>query len=79
MAFLCTFSGLLAAGVIWMALFVEFGDAASPTLKSLAVWLSPMEISGWCFYLALSFVCCWLAFRMVRSRLGSAPPNDGDS
>ncbi len=32
-----------------MAMFVEFGDAESLTLKSLADWLSPMTVTGGVF------------------------------
>jgi hypothetical protein len=70
MAFLCTFSGMLAAGTIWMLLFVEFGDAASPALKSVSAWLSPMNVGGWCFYAVLSAGCSWLVYRVLRSKLG---------
>jgi hypothetical protein len=74
MAFLCTFSGLLAAGAIWMLLFVEFGDATTPALNSIAAWLSPMAVGGWCFYVVLSVACSWLAYRLLRSRLGGDAP-----
>jgi hypothetical protein len=78
MAFLCTFSGMLAAGAIWMLLFVEFGDAATPALNSVSAWLSPMTVGGWCFYVALSAACSWLVYRVLRSKLGSgAPPGFG--
>jgi hypothetical protein len=57
MAFLCTFSGLLLAGGIWMTLFVELEDAKKPALVALSAWLSPMSVSGWCFYIILSGTC----------------------
>jgi hypothetical protein len=72
MAFLCTFSGLLAAGAIWMLLFVELGDATNPVLTSIQTWLSPLAPGGWVFYIALSAGCSWLAYRLLRSRLGGA-------
>jgi hypothetical protein len=40
-----------------MAMFVEFGDAESLTLKSLAAWLPPMRVTGCGFYLTLSVGC----------------------
>ena len=78
MAFLCTFSGMLVAGAIWMLLFVELGATANSALNSVSVWLSPMSAGGWCFYVVLSAACSWLVYRLLRSRLGHAiPPEAG--
>ena len=69
MAFLCTFSGMMAAGLIWMALFVAFGEAHIAMLNTLAGWLSPMGILGWAFFVVLSVVCSWLIYLLLRSRI----------
>jgi heme/copper-type cytochrome/quinol oxidase subunit 1 len=79
MAFLCTFSGMLAAGAIWISLFVELGDAASPVLNAVAAWLSPMTVAGWCFYLALSAACSWLVYRVLRTKMGGDTQPDNGS
>ena len=60
MAFLRTFTALIAASLIWMALFIGFGEARNSVLNSLAVWLSPMNIIGWVFFLlSVSRASCW--------------------
>jgi hypothetical protein len=69
MAFLCTFSGMMAAGFIWMALFAGFGEAHNAALNAIANWLSPMAIAGWVFFVALSAACSWLFYLLLRSRL----------
>jgi hypothetical protein len=76
MAFLCTFSGMLAAGAIWIALFVEFGNAASPVLNAVAAWLSPLTVGGWCFFLVFSAVCSWLVYRLLRPKSGESAQPD---
>lgn len=63
MAFLCTFSGMLAAGVIWIAIFVELGDAESPVLISASAWPSPTNPGGWGFLVLRSAACSWLVYR----------------
>ena len=65
MAFLRTFTALIAASLIWMALFIGFGEVRNSVLNSLAVWLSPMTIIGWLFYFALCFACFLLAQRFI--------------
>jgi hypothetical protein len=75
MAFLCTFSGMLAAGAIWMLLFVELMDDRNPALKRVSDWLSPMTAGGWCFYTILSAACAWLAYRLLRNKLGGTGPS----
>jgi hypothetical protein len=56
LAFLITFSVLIGAGALWMALFVGFSESDSGTLNAIAEWLSPEHIVGWIFYLALSAI-----------------------
>ena len=68
MAFLCTFSGMMAAGLIWMGLFAAFGEAHIAVLNTIAEWLSPMGVLGWAFFVALSVVCSWLIYLLLRPR-----------
>ena len=71
MAFLCTFTGLMVAGAIWMGIWIALGDADSPTLTTIADCLSPMAVGGWCLYVVLSVACAWLTYRLLRSKLGA--------
>ena len=77
MAFLRTFTALIAASLIWMALFIGFGEARNSVLNSFAVWLSLMTIIGWLFYFALCFACFLLAQRFIGRSNDSASGNDG--
>ena len=65
MGFLRTFTALTVAGLIWMALFVEFGEVDSSVLNSLAGWLSPLSVAGWVFYFVLCVVCFLIAQRLI--------------
>jgi hypothetical protein len=65
MAFLRTFTALTVAGLIWMALFVEFGEARNSVLNSIADWLSPNFVTGWLFYVVLCIVCFLIAQRLM--------------
>lgn len=75
MAFLCTFSGMMAAGLLWMALFVGFGEFHNAVLNTIAEWLSPMGVVGWAFFAVLSVACSWLTYLLLRSKLGGVGPN----
>ncbi|HEX8012690.1 MAG TPA: hypothetical protein VF814_17435 [Casimicrobiaceae bacterium] len=66
MAFLWSFTGLMAAGLIWMAIFVTLSEAQDPALNAIADWVSPMTVGGWVFYVALAVLCSWLAYRLLR-------------
>lgn len=79
MAFLVTFSVLLGAGMLWMALFVGLGEADNTILNRLAEWLSPERVSGWIFYLALSAICYLPLARRFLLRKRTRPPQSGDS
>jgi hypothetical protein len=68
MAFLCTFTGMLLAGMIWMALFIGLSDASNRFLVFAEEWLSPEAISGWLFYLCLCVGCSLLTYRLLRPR-----------
>ena len=70
MAFLRTFTALTVAAIIWMGLFVEFGEIDNPVLNSLSDWLSPSAVSGWVFYVILCVVCFVIAQRFIGHRQG---------
>jgi len=70
MAFLCTISGLTVAGGLWMGLWIALDSASSPTLTTIADWVSPTAVGGWCLYVLLSVACSWLTYRLLRSKLG---------
>jgi len=76
-AFLRTFTALIAASLIWMALLIGFGETRNSVLNAFAVWLSPMTIVGWLFYFALCFACFLLAQRFIRRSNNSASGDDG--
>jgi hypothetical protein len=69
MAFLCTFSGMLIAGVVWMGLFLGLHDSSSRELQTLVDWISPENATGWVVYGALCIAFCLLMFRLLGSRL----------
>lgn len=75
MAFLRTFTALTVAGLVWMALFVEFSEVRNSVLNSLADWLSPNSVTGWLFYAVLCVVCFLIAQRLIGSH---APPQDSN-
>jgi len=69
MAFLTTFSGMLVAGIAWMALFIAFYDADDPRLQALDELISPNAITGWVFFVALCVLLCWLLYRIFGVHL----------
>ncbi len=74
MAFLRTFTALTVAAMLWMGLFVEFGEIDSPLLNVLSGWLSPLAVSGWVFYVILCVVCFLLAQRFIGHQRDSNGP-----
>jgi hypothetical protein len=69
-AFLRTFTALTVAAIIWMGLFVEFGEIDNSVLNLLSSWLSPLAVSGWVFYVILCVVCFLIAQRFIGHRSG---------
>jgi hypothetical protein len=74
MAFLRTFAALIVAALVWMGLFVVFDDADSDLLNALADWISPLTVSGWFVYAALSLVCYFIAARFIGQNPGPSDP-----
>ena len=77
MAFLRTFTALTVAGLIWIALFVEFGEIDNSVLNLLAGWLSPLTVGGWVFYFFLCVVCFLIAQRFIGRGHAPSPGSDG--
>ena len=65
MAFLRTFTALTVAALIWIGLFVEFGDIHNSGLNRLAEWISPNTVTGWVFYILLCVICFLVAQRFI--------------
>ena len=78
LAFLITFSALLGVGLLWMGLFMWFGEADSATLNAIADWLSPQSLSGWIFYILLSSAC-FLPFRRYLNKGSDMRDDSHDS
>jgi hypothetical protein len=69
-AFLCTFSGLLAALAIWAGLYILASESDIPTLAALAPYLEALSLSGQIFFLVLAAVLSWLIYAVLRRRGG---------
>ena len=69
MAFLCSFSALIAAGLIWMGIFIWLLESDDSRLNAAAGWISPEGVFGWILYLVLSVaIFVPLALRYLRRR-----------
>jgi hypothetical protein len=69
MAFLCTFSGLLAALAFWAGLYTLASESHIPALAAIAPYLEALSLSGQIFFIVLAVVLSWL-FYVVLSRRG---------
>lgn len=69
-AFLCTFTAMIVAGLIWMSLFVAFIESRVELLNTFGAWISPMTIMGWVLFAVLCVVCFLLARRFFESKFG---------
>jgi len=76
--FLITFSVLLGAGALWVALWVGFGQTDSMMLNAIAELLSPENLSGWLFYLAISIICFVPLARRFMGKTHNPPRGTGD-
>jgi hypothetical protein len=54
MAFLCSFSALISAALIWMGLFLWLLESSDGRLNVAAQLISPEGALGWVLYVALS-------------------------
>ena len=68
MAFLCTFSGLTIALIVWVALYTLASNSHNPLLVALAPYLEAFSITGQCLFVILAVVISWLTYRLLRSK-----------
>lgn len=69
-AFLCTFTAMTAAGMIWMILFVALGESRIELLNTIGAWISPTTIMGWLLFAVLCVACFLLARRVFVRNFG---------
>ena len=74
MAFLCTFTGLTVALIVWVALYTVASDSKNPLLIALAPYLDAMSVSGPCLFIVLAVIFSLLTYRLLRPKA-----NDGAS
>ena len=67
-AFLCTFSGMLAALAIWAGLYTLASESHSPMLAAMAPYLEALSLSGQAFFLILAAALSWLIYTVLRRR-----------
>jgi hypothetical protein len=71
MAFLCTFSGLTIALIVWVALYNLASNSDNPSLLALAPYLEAFSITGQCLFVVLAVVFSWLTWRLLRRKRGN--------
>jgi hypothetical protein len=71
MAFLCTFSGLTIALIVWVALYTLASDSGNPLLVALAPYLEALSITGQCLFVILAAVFSWLTYHLLRPKRGN--------
>ena len=71
MAFLCTFSGLTIALVVWVALYALASTSHVLSLVAIAPYLEAFSITGQCLFVVLAVVFSWLTYRLLRRKWGS--------
>lgn len=70
MAFLCTFSGLTMALLVWVALYTLASDSDNASLAALAPYLEALSMTGQCLFVILAVVFSWLTYRLLRWKRG---------
>jgi hypothetical protein len=68
MAFLCTFSGLTIALILWVALYFLASSSHTPLLIAAAPYLEALSITGQCLFIVLAVVFSWLTYRLLRPK-----------
>ena len=71
MAFLCTFSGLTIALIIWVGLYTLASSSDIPLLVAVAPYLEALSITGQCLFLILAVLFSWLTYRLLRPKRGN--------
>jgi len=67
MAFLCTFSGLTLALLIWVGLYAIASNATIPSFGALASYLEAFSIRGQCLFAIHAVGFSWLTYRLLRN------------
>ena len=70
MAFLCTFSGLTLALIVWVSLYALASHSHALPLVTLAPYLEAFSITGQCLFIVLTVIFSWLTYPFV-SREGA--------
>jgi hypothetical protein len=70
MAFLCTFSGLTIALIVWVALYFLASSSYNPLLVKVAPYLEAFSITGQCLFVVLAVVFSWLTYHLLRPKRG---------
>jgi hypothetical protein len=71
MAFLCTFSGLTIALLVWVGLYTLTSTSADPKPNSLAPYFEALSITGQLLFILLAALFSLLIYRLLRPRGGS--------
>ncbi len=74
MAFLCTFSGLTIALIVWVGLYTLASNSDNPSLVALTPYLEAFSITGQCLFVILAVVISWLAYLLLRPKRGNGTP-----
>jgi len=68
MAFLCTFSGLTIALIVWVLLYFIASNSPNPLLVAVASYLEAFSVTGQCLFVVLAVVFSWLTYRLLRPK-----------
>ena len=68
MAFLCTFSGLTIALLVWVTLYTLASNSDNPLLLATAYYLEAFSVTGQFVFVTLAALISWLTYRLVRSK-----------
>jgi len=71
MAFLSTFSGFIAALLIWVGLYTLATEVHVPLLNALAPYLEALSPVGEGMFMILGVVISLLIYRLLKSRTGT--------
>ena len=78
MAFLSTFTGFIAALLIWVGLYTLATEIHSPRLNALAPYLEALSPIGECLFIILAVIFSFLIYRGLKLRPGDGPSGRGN-
>jgi len=73
MAFLCTFSGLTIALVVWVGLYTLASDSNNAFVAAFAPYLEALSITGQSLFVILAVVFSCLIYRLLKRGKGTSP------